>query len=321
MPQSFNGLEIVPLATTSKYKHPPVKYESMPQHEFSMLIVAPKGSGKTNLICNLLLNHYKGYFHRIIISSPTVLNDPKWMEVKKTKGILLENKKLKSILNEGVNPYDMKKIPKIAYGKGEKYVPEDVKVEKPKWTGIIPAEDFVENVDDILPIIEHQNETISKLEKMGYGEKSKYLSDRVLVILDDQAGLFKAGNNNNPFVNYIFKHRHSNTSVILVTQANRAVPKSVRTNMNAGVFFENANASELATIYEEWPCFLPEDVWMGAFNHCTNDPYGFMYINNHFKKGERIYKNFDKLMRISVGEPVVEPPSEDVQVAKKRKRE
>jgi hypothetical protein len=86
----------------------------MPQHEFSMLIVAPKGSGKTNLICNLLLKHYKGYFHQVWVVSPTVDNDPKWEVVKETKHVLAENKALKKALGEP-HKEGGKKIPKVVH--------------------------------------------------------------------------------------------------------------------------------------------------------------------------------------------------------------
>jgi ABC-type multidrug transport system ATPase subunit len=49
----------------------------LPQHEFSMGLIAPKGAGKTTMICNLL-RFYKGYFHTIYVFSPTVQNDDKW---------------------------------------------------------------------------------------------------------------------------------------------------------------------------------------------------------------------------------------------------
>lgn len=52
-------------------KHEPVPFDVLPSHEFSMGLIAPKGAGKTTLICNLL-NYYKGYFHSIIVFSPTV---------------------------------------------------------------------------------------------------------------------------------------------------------------------------------------------------------------------------------------------------------
>lgn len=58
-------------------KHPSPLNDVLPTHEFTMGIIAPKGSGKTTVIANLL-NFYKGYFHTILIFSPTVASDEKW---------------------------------------------------------------------------------------------------------------------------------------------------------------------------------------------------------------------------------------------------
>jgi len=41
-----------------------------------MGLIAPKGAGKTTVICNLL-EFYKGYFHTILVFSPTILSDEK----------------------------------------------------------------------------------------------------------------------------------------------------------------------------------------------------------------------------------------------------
>jgi len=70
-------LEVKPIPVPASSKHPAPPNDILPQHEFSIGIVAPKGSGKTTVIANLL-NFYKGYFHTILIFSPTVLSDEKW---------------------------------------------------------------------------------------------------------------------------------------------------------------------------------------------------------------------------------------------------
>lgn len=57
--------------------HPPPSNDVLPRHEFSMGLIAPKGSGKTTVIANLL-KFYKGYFHTILVFSPTVASDEKW---------------------------------------------------------------------------------------------------------------------------------------------------------------------------------------------------------------------------------------------------
>lgn len=38
---------------------------------------------------------------------------------------------------------------------------------------------------------------------------------------------------------------------------------------------------------------------MKVYRHATSDPFSFMYINNKFKKGERIYKNFTHQLQVS----------------------
>lgn len=68
---SSKPLTVKPIPIPHNYKHPPAPHPALPNHEFSMGIIAPKGSGKTTLLCNLL-KFYSGYFHSIIVFSPTV---------------------------------------------------------------------------------------------------------------------------------------------------------------------------------------------------------------------------------------------------------
>lgn len=56
-------------------QHPEPDYDMLPRHEFSALMIAPRGSGKTTLMLNLITKFFKGYFHRIIVFSPTMHGD------------------------------------------------------------------------------------------------------------------------------------------------------------------------------------------------------------------------------------------------------
>lgn len=285
-------VDIIPKSAQNE-QHPRVKHPILPQHEFSMLIVAPKGSGKTNLICNMLLNHYKGYFHQIWVVCPTVENDPKWDVVKSTKGLLVENKALKKALGEKTKVAN-RIVPKIVHkseGQEAKHVEEGV--EENKFDGRLPADAFFDNMDEIPKRLQKQREVVDKLHELHVEKKSRFLIDRILVILDDQAGQFKGGNVNNPMVNYVIKHRHYNTSLMVVTQAYKAIPKSIRTNMNALICFEVPNQAELDVIYEEWPEDMNEIEWLKVYRAAVHEPFSFLYLNNHFKKGERAHKNFE----------------------------
>ena len=52
-------LIVKPIPTPSGYMHPKPAYDQLPTHEFTMGLIAPKGAGKTTVICNLL-NFYRG---------------------------------------------------------------------------------------------------------------------------------------------------------------------------------------------------------------------------------------------------------------------
>jgi hypothetical protein len=88
--------EVKAIPDDTEHQYPPIP-EELPQHEFTLGIIAPKGSGKTTLIVNLL-KFYHGYFHRIFIFSPSVANDPKWDTILKTTGVLADNKPLERFL-------------------------------------------------------------------------------------------------------------------------------------------------------------------------------------------------------------------------------
>lgn len=81
-------LSIEPIKEPAGAQHPDAPHPNLPKHEFSALMVAPRGSGKTTLVLNLLSKLYAGYFHRVVVFSPTQHGDPKWEVIKKQKGIL-----------------------------------------------------------------------------------------------------------------------------------------------------------------------------------------------------------------------------------------
>lgn len=70
--------------------------KAIPKHPFSLLINASKGAGKTTLLLNLL-KFYKGIFDRILLFSPTVKLDEKWMNFI-NKNQILKPKNFKSPL-------------------------------------------------------------------------------------------------------------------------------------------------------------------------------------------------------------------------------
>lgn len=301
------SLAIKPIKPQYAGKHPLVKHSNvMMQHEFSCLIVAPKGSGKTNLICNLVLNHYKGYFHQIWVCSPTVDSDDKWDVVKDTKHVLVENTKKQKALDINGPPIT-KDTPTVIHPDARQLHQQ----QQHKFDGRIHM--FFNDMDELQQPLVQQREEINLIRgKLGdKGGRAKFYADRILVILDDQAGLYRGGVNGNWQINFVIKHRHYNTSLIIVTQAYKAIPKSIRTNCNALVCFEIPNKAELKVIYEEWPENMDEDEWMAVYREATDKPYSFLYLNNSFPRGHRAFINFDQRVRVKKNNRHLKPNDDD----------
>lgn len=299
--------KVVEFKPDTKYQHPKSAFPHLPQHEFLWMIVAPCGGGKTNLLCNLLTNHYKGYFHKVYWCSPSVENDPKLDKLKTTKGILCENPHTKDVGGSSSSSAKSKHdFPKVVHGEAvrnwydhrpphgdEKFKVASRPADQRKFTGRIPDECFMTSMNDIIPIFENAKKDIEKLKK-EHGPKAKYMADRMLIILDDQAGNFKGGKTNNPMSNMVLHHRHGNASLIICTQENKSIPNTIRINAKALTAFEIADNKEVESLYKEWQEFLQFDQWETLLNYATSEPYSFLFINRQAPRGERFYKKFDQ---------------------------
>lgn len=211
---------------TPKEGHPNPPNEVLSKHEFSMGIIAPKGSGKTTLICNLLM-FYKKYFNDIFIFSPTVLSDDKWDYIKKQE-LLVENKPLKKWIaqekkrREGTFQHKVVQEPAANIGY------ENTNEQGEEFDGIIPEENFFHNYTeaDLEKILVRQKTIIDGLKK---NKKPKFLADRVLLIFDDLVGSALFGMaKDNLFKGFNTRHRHYSTSIIMVSQGKLIYPGAYR---------------------------------------------------------------------------------------------
>lgn len=286
-----NKLIVTNIEPFLKVRFPEPGLPVIPHHAFNMMLVAPPGSGKTNLLCYMILNMYAGYFHRIVVCSTTIDNDEKWTVVKKKKGLLAENKELDNILTGYAKSQKNKKY-KIVFADENEYQEKDE-----PFDGLIDPKDMFTDIEDIFPILRQQQSTVEMLKhEMGMEDEAKYKADRMLVILDDQAGKFEQSNKSD-ICNFIIRHRHYSASVIIVTQCYKAIPKTLRTSSSCLVLFDIGNQAELDAIYEERGDRLSKQTWLAIYRHAVDDaPYSFMYYNYKYPKGQRFYKRFEALL-------------------------
>jgi hypothetical protein len=276
-------LTVEAIPTPKGFVHPAAKHDALPRHEFSMGLIAPKGSGKTTVLCNLL-KFYKGYFHSILVFSPTVASDEKWDWVKSLK-LLADNVPLKKWL-ENMTSDDNPVV------EGPK-----LEVDLPKYEdGYIPEECFYTEYDEetLTEIMEEQMKMVRLLKSKG---KSKHLANRILFIFDDLVGssLF-SGKKENPFKRLNTNHRHYSASLLMVTQAYKEIPKTVRTQFSCLIIFEIPNEREVQVIFEENPMYLKQDDWMQVYQHAVDGDHNFMFLNYQKPKRLRIMKNFEKVL-------------------------
>ena len=325
-------------------KHPDQLSDVLPPHEFSMLMIAPRGCGKTTLILNLMTRMMKGYFHRIFVFSPTMAGDSKWESVKKMKGILSENPHQKE-LEEGQGHQKKRRVEEDSsdedsdpgHGRNDMHLPslyalswqsmfakvvqepqkafwpetrQDMESMahqrkgsgasgKPKFTGRLKKKDMFRDYDED-DLASLMKETMTKID--GYRKKgfTKHYADRQLIIFDDLVGstLFSA-KKTNPFRILNTTLRHYSTSIMMVSQGYKEIPKTARVNATCVILFRIANEAEIKSIYEENSCGLPEKEWRAVYDFCTKEPFSFMLINYSKSEGERIWKNFDQMVPVA----------------------
>ena len=107
----MNTSEIKAIKTID-YNTKQPKYSFMGSLPTRSVMLGPSGTGKTTVICNLLLNHYRGCFEKIYIWSPTMAVDKTWDSVKeycKKELKQVENKHDKYLFDT-YNPEDMQKV-------------------------------------------------------------------------------------------------------------------------------------------------------------------------------------------------------------------
>lgn len=286
------NLKVKPVPVPPGFNHPEPPDDRLMKHEFTLGLIAPKGSGKTTMIANLL-EWYKGYFHDIFVFSPTVLSDEKWDWLKKQK-LLIENKPLKQWIKkeqqkrDGMLGDEIIGKPSISSELADRNTNE-----KEIFDGFIPEENFYhqyseETLDNILA---RQKQVIDVLKK---NDEPKYLADRILLIFDDLVGSALFSNaRDNLFKGFNTRHRHYSASVIMVSQGYKEIPKTIRTNWSALILFEIANDKEVECIYEENTMGMHKDEWMEMYKYAIKEPYSFLYMNAFKPKHLRCMKRFD----------------------------
>ena len=226
------------------------------QPPFTLLLVAPKGSGKSTTILRLIYGNrrkckgtkdkkatthhhkfYRHHFDKIYVFSPTWEMDPKMGRCK---------------------------------------IPSDQIFDDP--------DDYEEVVTELL---QGQAEDIE--------EESKDDADEILMIFSDLAGTKMFSQKKSVFNKLAFNHRHYNVSLIIDTQSLRQINPAFRENLSGIMLFAGINNRlELKKIYEEYLGKYSEKEAHEILEYVFRDSsFNFLFVN--FQKRGALFKNFNRL--------------------------
>jgi len=165
-----------------------------------------------------------------------------------------------------------------------------------KFDPTIPEDCFMTeyNEEDLKAILDQQQKIIDVLKAHGL---TKYCANRIALVFDDLVGSTLFSNaRRSPFKMLNTNHRHLSTSVFMISQAFKEIPKTVRTQFSCLIMFEILSDSELEAIYNEFPMGLKKDQWMELYHFATEGDHDFLFYNIQKPKRLRIMKNFDKVL-------------------------
>ena len=277
--QRVEGLDNKEIFVKHKYhfKSPP----NLPPINFLCGICGPRGSGKSNVICNIN-QFYKGCFNSIHLVCPNYSNEQKLkQEFPANEHTFIYTDpsddtavEIRDYCREQVNIYKK-------YLKDLKQFHDDIAL-------------YYKYLSD--GIEELTDRELLRLEVLSYSFPIKPTCEydyypTALVILDDcmNTDLFRK---KSPFTNIQIRNRHLFMSIIVVSQSYKSILRPIRQNINWLITFKCNDKKLCQEIFEEaGSMFKDFEQFMDTLEYCTDKPFNFMYID---KTNNEVRKNFNE---------------------------
>ena len=134
----------------------------------------------------------------------------------------------------------------------------------------------IKSLNDPHPFIEYLNDMNDVLEDINNYNKKR--DKKVLIIVDDTIADIMRSAKFKAIVKELFiRCRKLNISIVFITQSYFRTPKDARLNSTHYILMEIGNKKELKGIAEENSGHLDFKEFLKIYNHCTRDPYSFIW--------------------------------------------
>ena len=292
----LNGLNNEPVKTNKKT--PPMSInKDLPPCYFTSIFIGSKGSGKTYSVVKLLKNYEKYPIYdadgnkltmRVIVFCPTINSsaNPIYESLKHLDE------------NDIILDYsDDKLLDKLQEIEDEKKFIEDYKEYLTVWKKYM-------KIDEDMSLLHHDELLI--LSKFDFTDpenmkKPEYKHPRInFLIFDDLVGDAHAFKKSHSALNNLtIKHRHLQCNLIFTTQYIKAIPPTIRRNLDIFIIFKFANVKSVTEqIYPEISGIIKEEEFELLFDHATENKHNALIIDQTSK--QNIFKlNWDVALKIN----------------------
>jgi hypothetical protein len=150
--------------------------------------------------------------------------------------------------------------------------------------------------DNFITEISEENLTlIMEIQKENIKTVGRGKAKRVLIIFDDILSEPKFLNSGT-YTKLFTELRHYNCSIICNTQSFNSIPRRCRIQaMNIMLFGSSRNEQKVLADFSA-PDNISSRKFIKCIQHCTSEPYSFMYINRELPSFRRVSRNIDDIV-------------------------
>jgi hypothetical protein len=299
----INDVRVKPIHTTTTQDKRPARASTMFEVPYStVFICAPKNSGKTTTLYEIMRRKVMPFTHVIIFCGTSDVDDSykRFREFCEAKDVPCDFfHSTKNENKESILGMIRENLEKTYMGEGED--DEDGEEEEPEdrvpLIGLdeMPTPDFVDALTEKEEDEEEKEPTFEELQE-EYKARSKYRELDYLFIFDDLAGELRDEN----ISKFIKRHRHFKSMCLFSSQwIHDLKPDTIR-QAEYFILFKGNNPDKLKKIFMSIDLGMPFEQFLSIYKDATAEPFSFLYVD---VPNKQLRQNFDTLIKYKV-EPI-----------------